>query len=135
MNQMNRRQSGMTAIGYILVLGVLACAVAFVLRIFPLYNEYFSVKAAMESTRNQPAASLKTTRDVRKVFLKNVQLNNVSWFNDKTAKDHVFVIKPKKKGEPRLLNVKYDAKNILFQNVYLMMIVDESVALDAGGAE
>jgi hypothetical protein len=125
----------MTAIGYIMVLAVLACAVAFVLRIFPLYSEYFSVKAAMESTRNQPAARLTTTRDVRKVFLRNVQLNNVSWFNDKTAKDHVFVIKPKKKGEPRLLNVKYESRNILFQNIYLTIVVDESVALDGGGAE
>ena len=134
MNQMKQRQSGMTAIGYILVLGVLACAVLFTLRIFPLYSEYFSVVAGMKSTANQPKDRLKKTSDIRKILLRNLQLNNIERWNDFTIKDGATVIKPKKKGQPRILNVKYEARNVLFQNVYLLMVVDEKVAI-GGGAE
>ena len=49
-------------------------------------------------------------------------------------KDAATVIKPKKKGQPRILNVKYEARNVLFQNIHLLMVVDEKVAI-GGGAE
>jgi hypothetical protein len=131
---MKRRQSGITAIGIILILGVLACVVLFSLRIFPLYNEYMSVITSMKGTANQPKDRLKTKRDIQKAFLRAVQLNNVQRFNDKTVKDHLTIIKPKKKGEPRILNVKYESRNKLFHNIYLTMVFDESVAI-GGGAE
>lgn len=129
MNKLQRRQSGITAIGIILILVVLACFVSFGLRIFPLYSEYLSVKTSMESVANKPKGQLKTTRDVQQSFLRNVQLNNVQRFNDRTVKDHLTIIKPKKKGDTRKLNVKYENRNNLFHIIYLLIVVDETVEL------
>ena len=125
----------MTFIGILLLLGVLACFVTFVLRAFPLYSEYFSVKTAMNTVASQPADSFATTWDVQKSFLRNVQLNNVQRFDDRSVKEMVKVEKPKKKGDPKLLHVTYEARNILFMNVYLLMVVDETIALSGGGVE
>lgn len=134
MNPIKRRQGGITFIGILLMLAVLACFVLFVLKAFPLYNEYFAVKTAMNSVASQPADLLVTTRDIQKSFLKNVQLNNVQRFDDKSVKELVMIEKPAKKGQPRVMRVKYESRNVLFKNIYLLMAVDESIAI-GGGAE
>ena len=132
MNLIKRRQGGITFIGILLILAVLACFVLFVLKAFPLYNEYFAVKTAMNSVASQPADLLVTTRDIQKSFLRNVQLNNVQRFDDRSVKELVTIQKPEKKGQPRVMRVKYEARNVLFKNIYLLMAVDESIAI--GGA-
>ncbi|OGT30502.1 MAG: hypothetical protein A2W28_07675 [Gammaproteobacteria bacterium RBG_16_51_14] len=134
MNLIKRRQGGITFIGILLILAVLACFVLFVLKAFPLYNEYFAVKTAMNSVASQPADLLVTTRDIQKSFLKNVQLNNVQRFDDRSVKELVTIQKPEKKGQPRVMRVTYEARNVLFKNIYLLMAVDESIAI-GGGAE
>ncbi len=135
MNQMIRKQGGITAIGIFLMLGVLACFVLAGLKAFPLYNEYISVISSMESVSNQPPANIKRTKDVYKVFVKNVQINGVERFNSGNIKQFATVTKSKK-TKKRTLNIKYQSQNNLFKNLFFMMDVDESVDLDKkGGAE
>lgn len=128
------RQRGMTLIGIFLMLGVLACFVLFGLTAFPLYNEYFTVKSAMQSVMNRPPDSRKTIKQMRKIFLRNAELNNVERFTDDTVKELVTLQKTKD-GKKKYLNVKYQAKNNLFQNVYLMMEVDESLEITGRAAQ
>jgi len=60
MKHVSQRQKGMTAMGIFLILGMLACFFAFGLALFPLYNEYVSVKSGMESVINAPPAKRST---------------------------------------------------------------------------
>jgi hypothetical protein len=128
MKHISRRQDGMTALGIFLLLGVLACFVLFGLTVFPLYNEYLSVKSSMESTVNLPPAKRKTTKDIQKYFLRNVEINGLERFTDYNIKEMVFV-KKSKDGKQKFLNVKYQATNKLFKNIFLMMDVDETMEL------
>jgi hypothetical protein len=128
MKHISRRQDGMTALGIFLLLGVLACFVLFGLTVFPLYNEYLSVKSSMESTVNLPPAKRKTTKDIQKYFLRNVEINGLDRFTDYNIKEMVFV-KKSKDGKQKFLNVKYQATNKLFKNIFLMMDVDETMEL------
>jgi uncharacterized protein DUF4845 len=128
MKHISQRQSGITALGIVLILGVLACFVLFGLTAFPLYNEYISVKTSMESTINLPPAKRKTTKDIRKYFLRNVEINGVERFTDYNIKEMVFV-KKSKDGKKKYLNVKYQATNNLFKNIFLMMEVDETMEI------
>lgn len=118
----------MTAIGIMMILAMLACFFAFGLALFPLYNEYISVKSGMQSVLNQPPAKRKSIKDMRKVFLRNVQLNNVDRFTDKTVKELV-TLKKSKDGKKKYLNVKYQATNKLFKNIHVMMDVDETLEM------
>ena len=60
-----KRQQGMSLIGFFMVLTVV-CIFAFVgLKIFPPFQEYFSVKQAMASVQSQPGVSKKTPREIR----------------------------------------------------------------------
>ena len=134
MKHISQRQDGMTALGIFLILAMVACFVVFGLRAFPLYNEYITVKSAMESVVNTPPAKRKTTKLVRTKFLRTVELNNVERFTDITVKQLVNVQKSKD-GKKKYLNVKYQASNKLFKNLYLMMDVDETVELTGKAPE
>ena len=128
MKYLCKYQKGMTAIGIFLLLGVLACFILFGLTAFPLYNEYFGVKSSMQSVLNRPEKERKTTREVQKIFLRNAELNNIERFTDQSVKELV-TVKKSKDGKKKFMNVKYQATNKLFQNIYLMMDVDETIEL------
>lgn len=128
MKHVSQRQKGMTAMGIFLILGMLACFALFGLTAFPLYNEYIAVKSGMESVLGQPPAKRKTTTEIQKIFLRNVELNNVERFTDQSVKELVTVQKSKD-GKKKYLNVKYNADNKLFSNIYLTMKVDETMEL------
>ena len=91
MKHISQRQKGMTVLGIFIILGMLACFFAFGLAMFPLYNEYVSVKSGMQAVLNQPPAKRKKTKDIRKIFLRNVELNNVERFTDQSVKELVTV--------------------------------------------
>ena len=131
MKHISQRQGGMTALGICMILGMLACFVLFGLKAFPLYNEYALVKSSMESTINLPPAKRKTTKDIRKFFLRNVELNGVETFTDYNIKDMV-TVKKSKDGKTKYLNVKYQKSNNFFKNIFLMIDIDETLEIPGG---
>ncbi len=134
MNYLAQHQKGMTALGIFLIFAMLACFFLFGVRAFPLYNEYFIVQSAMESVLNTPPAKRKTTKEIRTKFLRNVELNNVERFTDQTVKELVHV-KKSKDGKRKFINVKYQASNKLFKNMFLMLDVDETLELTGKAPE
>ncbi|MCG8379369.1 MAG: DUF4845 domain-containing protein, partial [Proteobacteria bacterium] len=80
---------------------------------------------------NQPPAKRKTTKDIRKIFLRNTELNNVERFTDQSVKELV-TVKKSKDGKKKYINVKYTASNKLFQNVHVMIDVDETLEIPGG---
>ena len=129
MKKMPKNQSGLTFIGLVFILGFIAIVVLFVLRAFPLYNEKFQVVAAMKSVASRPDASELSTKDARKYFLRNMQVTNVTRFTSANIKDYVTIIKPKKRGEPKIMQVAYESSNKLFSDLNLMMAFDEKMPL------
>ncbi len=128
MKNLLKRQKGITAIGIILMLVVLGCFVLFTLTAFPLYNEYFAVKSSMDAVVSLPENKRKTASDIRKFFLRNVEINGVERFTDYSVKE-LLTIKKSKDGKKKYMNVKYVADNKLFKNIYLTMKVDETMEL------
>ena len=63
-----KRQRGMTLIGFFMVLAV-GCFFAFIgIKLFPPYQEYFSVKQAMASVQSQPGVSKKSPNEIRSML-------------------------------------------------------------------
>lgn len=131
MRNFSGNQTGMTFIGIILMLGILACFVTFGLRLFPLYNEYLGIKSSMQSVLNQPADKRKSIRDMRKLFLKSAGLNSVYYFNGNNVRDHVN-LKRSKDGKKKYLHVEYENSNRLFKNIYLTVKTDQSMEIPGG---
>lgn len=128
MKHLYRRQRGMSPITILLILVALACFLAFIFTIFPLYNESATVKGAMEAVLSQPPANRQTVKDIRRIFLRNAEINNLERFNDNSVRELVNVRQEKNTGKT-YLHVKYQAENRLFENIYLMLDFDETLEL------
>ena len=131
MKHISQRQRGMTALGILIILAMVACFFVFGLALFPLYNEYTGVKSSMTSVLNQPAERRKSIKAMRKLFIKAADLNSLYFFTDQNIKEYV-TLKKSKDGKKKFLNVKYQNSKKLFKNVYVMMDVDETLEIPGG---
>jgi Tfp pilus assembly protein PilE len=129
MEKMINRQKGMTMLGLLFVLAFIAVVVLFTLRAFPLYNEKMQVVSAMNTVTSRPDATELSVKEVRDYFYRQIQVTNISRFSSDNLKDHVFVENSNKKGEPKIMHVKFDATNKLFADLHLLMVFDRSIPL------
>ena len=133
MNQPLKKQSGLTFIGLVFILGTIAMVVLFVLRLFPLYNEKLQVEAAVQTVLNQPDAKSMSEADLRRAFLRAISVSNVRRFNDANIKNHLDIVKASK-GQPPMLNMHYQSTNKLFADVQLLIEYDRQFPLDGSAA-
>ena len=125
-----RHQQGITLGGLIVVLSFIAILVTFTLRAFPLYNEKMQIVSAMNSVVSKPDAAGMSESEIQKTFLRNIEATtSIQRFTDKNIKDYVQVIKPVKKGDPKVLQVAYQSTNVLFQDLKLMMDFNKQIPL------
>lgn len=129
MRRMIKKQNGITAIGIMFVLAIIAGIVLIALRLFPLYNEKFQIQSALNSVVARPNAVNFTTKAAGKAFLTALAVTNISRFDDFNVKDYLVVIKPKKKGEPRMLHLKYEARNKFFADIHFLLVFDKKMPL------
>ena len=129
MKNLLKHQEGVTFLGILIILGMLGCFFLFGLRAFPLYTEHFSIKQAMKGVASQPYKSRNSITKVRRLLLKNLDINQIYSFNSKNIKK-VTTLK-KKKGK-RILYFKHTKSERLFGDLYLTLKIDESIELPGG---
>jgi hypothetical protein len=129
MKNLLKHQEGMTFLGIIIIFAMLGCFFLFGLRAFPLYTEHFAIKQAMKGVVNQPYKSRNSISKVRRLLLKNLDINSVYAFNNKNIKK-VTTVK-KKKGK-KILYFKNTKSEHLFGDLYLTLKTDESIELPGG---
>lgn len=78
-----KSQQGMTAIGWIIVLGLIAFFVLLALRLTPGYLEFMTVKSALQSLNNEPGVTQKTPAEIRSLMGKRFDINDVKSINSK----------------------------------------------------
>jgi hypothetical protein len=129
MKQALKKQSGLTFLGLVFILGIIAMVVVFVLRLFPLYNEKLQIEAALESVISQPEVATMSVADVRRAFTRSLAVTNISRFDGPTLNDHLNIIKATK-GQPPMLHFQYQATNKLFADIQLLLVFDKELPLD-----
>lgn len=123
------RQTGITFWGLCFVLFFIGVLVLFTLRAFPLYNEKFQVVSAMNAVADRPDSTELSEGEVRKFFMRNIQVTNIERFTDRNISDHLDVLKPQKRGDPKIMHVQYEARNKLFADLELVMKFDKKLPL------
>lgn len=118
------KQRGITFLGFIILMAVLAFFVATALAIYPLYYEKYQVVASLETVVNRPDADKLSTSEVRKYFMRGIALTNIKRFNKGVVNEHLKVLKAKK-GQPKQVRLKYEARNNYFKDLYFVLDVEE----------
>jgi len=132
MQQMKNQQYGVGFWVWTAIVAVLACFILFAFRVFPLYNEKITVILNMESIYRRPNADKMTVKDIRKYFLRNMEIANTTRFTDQSVKK-LATVSTNKKTKKRYLRVAYEARNDLVKDIKLLLIFDHKVQL--GGTE
>jgi type II secretory pathway pseudopilin PulG len=128
MKKMNAEQ-GMTLIGFIMVIALIAFFALIVLRLFPLYNESFAATQSLTSVANAPEAAKLSDQDIRKTFLRNAQINGLSRFSEKNIKEYLTINKPETADGNKTVTLQYEGRNKLFGNLEIVLVYDKTMEL------
>lgn len=114
------RQRGMTTIGLVLVLAMIAFFVLIGLKLYPIYYDSFKVGAALDSLKADPTLAGKTSAEVVDRLMKRLSIDNV----DHVEKSDVTV---EKSGKGIRVLVEYDARKNIVGNVDVMVSFSKAV--------
>src|SRR5687768_12590722 len=72
---MNRKQSGITLIGFLVVLAVVGFAAFIGMKLFPMYQEYYSVRTAMKGLAGEPGVADMDPSKIQDLFFRRLYIN------------------------------------------------------------
>ena len=112
-----KRQNGMTAIGWLIVLALIGFFVLLTLRMVPSYLEYYKVVSSLDSLEKE---TLDSPGAIRKLLERRF---DISYVESITPKD--VVIRPS--GTNFRVIADYDARKHIFANVDVVMSFHKEV--------
>ncbi len=123
---MNRwhHQNGMTAIGWMLMLGLIAFFTLITLRLVPLYMEYAKVASSLESLQNEPGITRKTKAEIIRMLQKRFDVNDVMTVSAKE-------IKIKKDKGILTISIDYERREHLISNIDIVATFDKKIEVVA----
>ena len=107
-----RRQNGMTYLGMLIMLVIIAFFAIVLIKVAPLYMEYFKVKSSLDSLAQEAKddQSVLSPIELEKHLLKRLNINDVQH----VTKDD---IKITREGRKTVVEVDYEARVTVFDNL------------------
>ncbi len=129
MRNLTSKQRGITFLGFLIVMGVIALVVFLALRLYPVYYEKYQVVNALKGAANQPNAESMPKSELRRLFLRNLTATtNIDRFNKSNINQYLQVKSPKK-NEPKKLVLVYEIRSPFFQDIELVMNFNQEVPI------
>ena len=72
---MKRKQGGLSLLGFLVVLAVVGFAAYVGMKLFPMYQEYYSVTSAMKGLANEPGVADMDPAKVQDLFFRRLYIN------------------------------------------------------------
>lgn len=124
---MKRNQSGITLIGFILVLAMVGVFAYMGMKLLPMYSEYYSVKQALQGLAGEPGITTKDPAKVKDLFFRRLYIS----YAENVKPQHV---KIERKGSSYLMTVKYEIRRPLIANLDVVGRFETQKELVRGGA-
>ena len=119
----NEPQRGMTVIGMLLLLIVIAFVALIAMKVVPMYIQYFSIKSTIESVRKEPQLAQMTPQDIQNAIQKRF---DIGYVENITARD----LKIRNDRNGRVLDLVYQDERTLFYGLSIVLKVNEAVPLN-----
>jgi hypothetical protein len=72
---MKRTQSGITLLGFIIVLAVVGLFAYVGMKLFPMYSEFYSVKSALKGLANEPGIANTDPAKIKDLFFRRLYIS------------------------------------------------------------
>ncbi|MBU8976229.1 MULTISPECIES: DUF4845 domain-containing protein [unclassified Lysobacter] len=106
---MKRTQSGMTLIGFVIVLGVVGVFIYMGMKVIPMYSEYFAVKQALKQMSQESGISQQDPGRIKDAFFRRLY---VSYADNVKPAD----VKLARRDSGYLMTVDYEVRRQLIGN-------------------
>lgn len=124
MNDIRHDQRGMTAIGWMLVLGLIAFFTLITLRLVPLYIEFGKVASVLEALPNESGIQGMPRSEIITIVTKRFDVNDVRNVDPKLVKVS------KEKGKT-VISIAYERREHLVSNVDVVASFEKQVEVPA----
>ncbi len=122
-SQDSETQRGMTVIGMLMLLIVIAFVVLIAMKVVPMYIQYFSIKSTIESIRKEPQLAQMSTQDIQNAIQKRF---DIGYVDNITARD----LKIRNENRGRVLDLEYQDERELFYGLSILLKANESIPLN-----
>ena len=122
-----KAQGGITLLGFLMVLMIVGFFAFLVMRLFPVYSEYYSVVSAMKGVQAEPGVSTWTVEKIKDSLDRKMYISYVT----SVKKQNVRVIR---QGGGNQLNVKYEVRGPLLYNLEYIASFNKTVDLTRQGS-
>ncbi|MBP7370604.1 MAG: DUF4845 domain-containing protein [Arenimonas sp.] len=120
---MKRNQQGMTFLSFVITLAVVGFFGFLIMRVFPVYSEYYSVVTAIKSVSEEAGADKATPEAIRNSIERHFEISYVE--NVNLEKDIKFI----KNNEGRSLLLNYEVRRPLMYNLDFVAKFEKSFPL------
>ena len=108
---MNRKQSGITMIGFLITLALIILFIYCGMKIIPMYTEYYSVKQALAAMAKDPEMANASKDKIRTSFKRRL---DISYANTVLKMDP---LKIESTDNGYMLTVDYERREVLISNL------------------
>jgi Tfp pilus assembly major pilin PilA len=119
------RQTGLSFLGLIVLVGVLGFSAVIGLKLIPIYMESCKIDSIMEAVISEPGVNDQSRQEVIEAMLKRLDIDAVDSVNYSNWKDKLNVTKRKNNVT---INVNYEITTPLLGNLSLLAVLDKSVS-------
>lgn len=125
---MKRKQSGMTLTSFVVVLAVVGFGLYIGMKLFPMYQEYYSVRTAMKGLANEPGSANMDPSKLQDLFFRRLYIN----YSENVKKEDV---KFERIDGGWRMKVNYEVRRELVGNLDVVGKFDTSQDMMGRGAE
>jgi len=119
---MRHKQKGLTAITWIILLGLIGIQVVLALRIFPVYLNYGTVESIMDEMANDVEVRGKTPGVIKSLIYRRLQINNIyALQKDPNA------FKFKVLSDGTQVNLHYEERGPIYGNLEFVATFDHQI--------
>ena len=123
---MKRTQSGMTLIGFILILAMVGLFIYVGMKVVPMYTEYYGVRQAMKGLSLEPGINNASPDRIRNLFFRRLYVN----YADNVDQKHV---KIERMAGGWKMHVVYEVRKPLIANLDIVGNFNTTQDLVHGG--
>lgn len=116
------RQRGMTVIGMLLLIIVIAFIALIGMKVVPMYIQYYSIKSTVESIRKEPQLAQMSAQDIHNGIQKRF---DIGYVENVKASD----LKVRNERGGRVIDLVYQDERELFYKLFVVLKVNESIPL------
>ena len=117
-----RRMAGLTALSFLLLLVVIGFFALLVIRLFPVYLEYFNVTSSLKAVQGEAQMESLSNAEIKTRLLRRFEVNDVAHVGRQD-------IRIETEADKRKIIVAYEVREPFLGNVDLVVSFDEQVEI------